>query len=143
MTQTPAATTPRKTLNPWLKFALELGPLALFFIAYGRLGIFVATSLSTIEPTVLPALIVPALTAALVGGFISFPRTTLAAFVLGMQKPLIAYLGVNKSWFPKSQGQAFPGVDRVLPIVVIVLVLYLAGDALPAEAGAGDRELPR
>jgi intracellular septation protein len=34
---------PRKALNPWLKFALELGPLALFFIAYGRLGIFAAT----------------------------------------------------------------------------------------------------
>ena len=74
----------------------------------GLLGIFVATSLSTIEPTVLPALIVPALTAALVGGFISFPRTTLAAFVLGMQKPLIAYLGVNKTWFPHSGSQAVP-----------------------------------
>ena len=32
-----------KALNPWLKFTLELGPLALFFIAYGRLGIFAAT----------------------------------------------------------------------------------------------------
>ena len=108
----------------------------------GLLGIFVATSLSTIEPTVLPALIVPALTAALVGGFTSFPRTTLAAFVLGMQKPLIAYLGVNKSWFPKSGGGAFPGVDRVLPIVVIVLVLYLAGDALPARGSITAGRLP-
>ena len=108
----------------------------------GLLGIFVATSLSTIEPTVLPALIVPALTAALVGGFISFPRTTLAAFVLGMQKPLIAYLGVNKTWFPHSGAQAFPGVDRVLPIVVIVLVLYLAGDALPARGSITAGRLP-
>jgi intracellular septation protein len=33
----------RKALNPMLKFALELGPLALFFIAYGRIGIFAAT----------------------------------------------------------------------------------------------------
>ena len=41
---TPAvAPSPRKALNPTLKFALELGPLALFFIAYGRLGIFAAT----------------------------------------------------------------------------------------------------
>jgi branched-chain amino acid transport system permease protein len=108
----------------------------------GLLGIFVATSLSTIEPTVLPALIVPALTAALVGGFTSFPRTTLAAFVLGMQKPLISYLGVNKSWFPKSGTQAFPGVDRVLPLVVIVLVLYLAGDALPARGSITAGRLP-
>src|SRR3984957_11808597 len=35
----------RKALNPMLKFALELGPLALFFIAYGRLGIFAATGI--------------------------------------------------------------------------------------------------
>src|ERR1700734_1082284 len=42
VTQTVAAP-PRKALNPMLKFALELGPLALFFLAYGRLGIFAAT----------------------------------------------------------------------------------------------------
>jgi intracellular septation protein len=36
-------TPPRKALHPWLKFTLELGPLALFFIVYGRLGIFAAT----------------------------------------------------------------------------------------------------
>ena len=43
MTNTPAAPAARKSLNPWLKFTLELGPLALFFAVYGRLGIFVAT----------------------------------------------------------------------------------------------------
>src|SRR5277367_3366473 len=44
VTQT-AAPSPRKALNPYLKFALELGPLALFFIVYGRLGIFAATGI--------------------------------------------------------------------------------------------------
>jgi intracellular septation protein len=44
MTTTPTTPAARKSLNPWLKFALELGPLALFFIAYGRLGIFAATA---------------------------------------------------------------------------------------------------
>ena len=39
------AASQRKALNPMLKFALELGPLALFFIAYGRLGIFAATGI--------------------------------------------------------------------------------------------------
>ena len=41
---TAAATAPRKAINPWLKFVLEMGPLALFFIVYGRLGIFAATA---------------------------------------------------------------------------------------------------
>ena len=46
MTRTPlteAAPPPRKALNPTVKFVLELGPLALFFAAYSRLGIFAAT----------------------------------------------------------------------------------------------------
>ena len=44
MTTTPTAPAARKALNPWLKFTLELGPLALFFVTYGRLGIFAATA---------------------------------------------------------------------------------------------------
>ena len=38
-----AAPAQRKALNPMLKLALELGPLALFFAVYSRLGIFAAT----------------------------------------------------------------------------------------------------
>jgi intracellular septation protein len=37
------APAPRKALNPILKLLLELGPLALFFAAYSRFNIFVAT----------------------------------------------------------------------------------------------------
>ena len=43
MTDTNAAPRRRKALSPTLKLILELGPLALFFIVYGRLGIFAAT----------------------------------------------------------------------------------------------------
>jgi intracellular septation protein len=47
MTRTPlteaAAPPRRKSLNPIAKFVLELGPLALFFAVYSRLGIFAAT----------------------------------------------------------------------------------------------------
>ncbi len=42
-TETAAARPPRKALNPYFKFALEIGPLVLFFAAYSRLGIFAAT----------------------------------------------------------------------------------------------------
>jgi intracellular septation protein len=38
-----AAPPQRKALNPIVKLVLELGPLALFFAAYSRLGIFAAT----------------------------------------------------------------------------------------------------
>ena len=42
MTET-AAPPQRKALNPMVKFALELGPLVLFFASYSKLGIFAAT----------------------------------------------------------------------------------------------------
>jgi intracellular septation protein len=35
----------RKQINPFLKLALEIGPLVVFFLANGRAGIFVATAL--------------------------------------------------------------------------------------------------
>ncbi|WP_457797219.1 septation protein A [Methylocystis sp. S23] len=37
----PAA--PKKKLDPWLKIALELGPLIVFFVVNGKFGIFYAT----------------------------------------------------------------------------------------------------
>jgi intracellular septation protein len=43
---TPTVAPPRrKALNPIVKFVLELGPLALFFAVYSRLGIFAATGI--------------------------------------------------------------------------------------------------
>jgi intracellular septation protein len=38
------AAAPKKKLNPWLKIALELGPLMLFFFVNGRFGIIYATA---------------------------------------------------------------------------------------------------
>jgi Intracellular septation protein A len=37
-------------INPFLKIALDLGPLVLFFIANGKLGIFGATACSWSRP---------------------------------------------------------------------------------------------
>ncbi|MFZ2064463.1 MAG: septation protein A [Xanthobacteraceae bacterium] len=37
-------TTPKPQLNPFLKVVLDLGPLALFFVANSRYGIFAATA---------------------------------------------------------------------------------------------------
>src|ERR1700678_2851690 len=48
-------TTAKPKLNPLLKLALDIGPLALFVDAYARLDIFVATG--TLMVTVVPALL--------------------------------------------------------------------------------------
>jgi branched-chain amino acid transport system permease protein len=109
----------------------------------GLLGIFVASIQSSVDPLSLPALIVPALTAALVGGFRSFAWTTIAAFLLGMQKPLIDYVSVNHDWYPKAAGgQPFPGIATLIPLLVIVLVLFLRGNALPERGAATLGRMP-
>lgn len=43
MTQDTALAPKKKKLSPWLKLALELGPLILFFVANSKYGIFAAT----------------------------------------------------------------------------------------------------
>jgi branched-chain amino acid transport system permease protein len=109
----------------------------------GLLGILVASVNANVDPIVIPALVVPALTAALVGGFSSFGWTTLAAFLLGMQLPLVQYLGVSASWFPQAEGLPAPGVDTLVPLIVIVLVLFFRGDALPARGSVREGRLPK
>lgn len=108
----------------------------------GLLGIFVASVNSLIDPVSMPALILPALTAALVGGFSSFGLTTLAAFGLGMLGPLVTYLGATRTWFPTAGGQPVPGVEELIAVVVIVVVLYLRGDALPRRGAITLGRLP-
>lgn len=108
----------------------------------GALGIFVASVNANVDPIVIPALIVPALSAALIGGFSSFAWCTVAAFLLGMQLPLVQYLGVTASWFPKADGLAVPGVETLLPLLVIVIVLFVKGDALPQRGAATIGRMP-
>ncbi len=103
-------------------------------VVTGLLGVFVASINSNVDPVVIPALIVPAMTAALVGGFTSFALTTVAAFLLGMQLPVIQAMGVRESWYPKAGSFAIPGVESMVPLLVIVAVLYLR---LPVLQSAG------
>lgn len=108
----------------------------------GLVGMFVASAESSVDPITIAFLVLPALSAALVGGFTSFWVTTLTAFLLGMSGPIIGYLGVNESWFPKSAGQPIPGVASLLPFLVIVVMLFLRGDALPTRGAITTGRLP-
>jgi branched-chain amino acid transport system permease protein len=108
----------------------------------GLLGILAASVQKTVDPATIPALIVPALTAALVGSFTSFGWTTFAAFVLGLQFQLIAYLGITYSWFPQSGTAPFPGMSEVLTFLVIVVVLFLRGRSLPTRGAITSGRLP-
>ncbi len=108
----------------------------------GLLGIFVASINATVDPFIIPALIVPALTAALVGGFRSFGLTTLAAFLLGMQAPVITALGVREDWYPKAGATAIPGIETVIPLLIIGIVLFNRGNPLPGRGATESGRLP-
>jgi branched-chain amino acid transport system permease protein len=60
-----------------------------------------------------------------------------------MQLPLMQYLGVSASWFPQAEGLPVPGVDTLVPLLVIVLVLFFRGDALPARGSVREGRLPK
>jgi branched-chain amino acid transport system permease protein len=83
------------------------------------------------------------MTAALVGGFTSFGLTTMTAFLLGMQMPVIQALGVREEWYPKAGSFAIPGVENMIPLLVIVLTLFLRGDSLPQRGTSTLGQLPR
>jgi sulfate-transporting ATPase len=92
----------------------------------GLAGILIAPIIY-LEPTSLVLLIIPAMAAALIGEFMSFPITVLAALVLGIsQSELQRY--VNQ-----------PGWATAAPFIVVILVLVIRGRSLPLRSFVLDR----
>jgi ABC-type branched-subunit amino acid transport system ATPase component/branched-subunit amino acid ABC-type transport system permease component len=86
------------------------------------------TGLQVLELTLL---VVPALAAALVGGFRSFPLTLMGGLVIGILESEVAYLQVEVGTSALLQGAA----DSV-PFLVIIVVLVVRGRALPLRGDA-------
>ena len=109
----------------------------------GLLGILVAGNQKSVDPVTITLLIVPALSAALVGGLTSFGITVVAAFGIAMAQALIPFLGASRSWYPQAGGQALPGVAALLPFLVIVGVMFFNGKALPTRGSVTSGRLPK
>ena len=106
----------------------------------GLVGILVR-GIIPLEPTLLTLLIVPALAAALTGGFTSFGLTAAAGLAIGMLRSLVVYLQ-TLTWWPKSDGTPIPGVREALPFVVIAVVMVLRGRSLPTRGAVDAGRLP-
>ena len=104
-------------------------------------GMVAASADSSVDPVTITLLVIPALSAVLVGNLSSFGITALAAFLISMAKPVILFAG-TKSWFPHSGTIPTPGIGELLPFIVIVLVLFLRGDALPTRGAIISGRLP-
>ncbi len=80
--------------------------------------------------------IVPALAAAVVGGFYALTPAIVAGLLLGALQSLAVFLHGRYSWFPA-------GVGQVVPLVVVLVALLLRGKALPTRGTLAHATLGR
>jgi sulfate-transporting ATPase len=92
----------------------------------GLAGILIAPILY-LEPTSLVLLVIPAMAAALIGGFSSFPVTLMTALVLG----------VAQSEIERYVSQ--PGWATAAPFLAVIVVLIVRGRGLPLRSFVLDR----
>jgi branched-chain amino acid transport system permease protein len=110
-------------------------------VLVGLLGVLVATVNGSVTPSSITLLVVPALGAALIGGFTSFGLTTVAALAIAMVQNLIQYLS-TLDWFPHTTTGPVPGVRDAVPLIVIVAVLFVRGRGLPSRGALEPERLP-
>ena len=86
----------------------------------------------------LTLLIVPALAAALVGGFRSFPLTLLGGLLIGVLQSEIAWL---QTYLTEQRGEVvtLDGWAESVPFLVIILVLVVLGRSLPLRGDPTER----
>lgn len=82
--------------------------------------------------------IVPALAAALIGRLSSIGITVTAALGLGIFQSIVVFQ-TTKSWWPDW---AVTGLGDAVPFVVIVVALFVVGDALPTRGAVEADPLP-
>jgi branched-chain amino acid transport system permease protein len=119
---------------------LALASTLLATFVAGGLGIL-AASITQLDPTSLPLVVVPALAAALFARFTSFWIACLAGLSIGSLESILEYLQ-TKSWFPTDNGVAMPGVQPLLVFALIVIAMFVRGTSLPSRGELVERRLP-
>jgi len=95
----------------------------------GLAGVFIGP-ISSLEPVYLPLIVLPAMAAALVGGFSSFPISFMAGVVIGIFESLMTHY------------VSTPGWAESVPFLIVIGVMMLRGRGLPLRNFVLDR-LPK
>jgi ABC-type branched-subunit amino acid transport system ATPase component/branched-subunit amino acid ABC-type transport system permease component len=91
--------------------------------ALGGLAAILLVPITTLSSENLSLIVIPILAAAVIGGFSSFPITTIAGLVLGIaQSEVTRYVST-------------PGWDTAVPFIAVTVILYLRGHRV---AGRGE-----
>jgi branched-subunit amino acid ABC-type transport system permease component len=104
----------------------------------GLAAIIVGPIQGAITPVGLTALVVPALTAALIGNLSSIPLAMAGGLGLGMVETLLD--SKKEDWFSWTKFQN--GITATLPLIIIVTVLYVKGRKLPIRGSVEEKRLP-
>jgi sulfate-transporting ATPase len=91
-------------------------------------GVLFVALAGSFDATTIALLIIPALAAAMVGGFASFPLTLVGGVGIGIAESLLT-----------SPSLAHPGWADSFPFLVIIAILVLRGRALPLRGYLGER----
>jgi branched-chain amino acid transport system permease protein len=106
----------------------------------GLFGMLVASQ-TQLDAYTISLAVVPALAAALLGGFTSFGIAAAAGMAIGIVETVLVYLQ-TKPWFPTVQGNYIPGVSALFTFLVVVGALWFRGAKLPHRGALRERPLP-
>ena len=102
----------------------------------GLLGVL-AAPITALNPTNYILFIIPALGAALIGGFNSVFLVTLAALALGIFDSLFLLWRTEWGWFPDV------GAQQAFPFLVVIVVIVIRGRSLPERGSVSIGHMPR
>lgn len=88
--------------------------------------------ITTLNPGTYTLFIVPALGAALLGRFVSFPVTVAAGLAIGMLQSELAKLQTVWTWLPQQ------GLQDGLPFILIMIAIVVLSGRLPSRGVMGD-----
>ena len=100
-------------------------------------AVILIAPIAGLNPSATSLLIVPALAAALVGGFRSFGLTMFAGLAIGMVQSEVLNLRTQWDWLPDI------GLQTGIPFVLIIVTMVVRGETLPTRATLHQGRFPR
>lgn len=104
--------------------------------ALAGLALILAAPIVRLDPAGTSLLVVPAVAAALVGRFRSFPVVAAAGIAIGMAQSEILNVQADHEWLPEI------GLQQGVPFLVVVLTLLLGREQLPGRGRLPTKALP-
>ena len=100
------------------------------------LAMIFAAQIVTLDPLNNALLIVPALAAALLGGFKSYPWVAAAGFGIGMLQSELLNLQTDLTWLPRI------GLQQGVPFLIILVAMAVRGERLPTRGHLREGRYP-